>query len=196
MLDDLSSNGSFVNDALVGRNKRRELKDNDEITMFDKATFLFKYPLHREASAFNEKYELMDRLGHGNFAEVFLAVQKTTGHHYAVKVFSKRPDVDERSRTEAVQQEIGILMGVSHPSLLCLKDAFNEKRAIYLVMELVSEGELFNWITTKGKLTENETRKVFRQLFDGIKYLVSSAAPQREPLLTVHSMTGISCTAT
>jgi serine/threonine-protein kinase Chk2 len=43
---------------------------------------------------------------------------------------------------------------------------------VYLVLELAPEGELFNWVVMKQKLTESETRKVFVQLFQGIKYLV------------------------
>ena len=64
-------------------------------------------------------------------------------------------------------------MGVSHPNMLCLKDTFNESDGVYLVLELAPEGELFNWIVMKQKLTEVETRKIFIQLFQGVKYLVS-----------------------
>ena len=71
----------------------------------------------------------------------------------------------------SLQQEIAVLMGVKHPNLLCLKDTFDERKAVYLVLELAAEGELFNLIVMKQKLTEDETRKVFRQLFEGMKYL-------------------------
>ncbi|KFX95425.1 hypothetical protein V490_03895 [Pseudogymnoascus sp. VKM F-3557] len=171
VLEDLSSNGTFVNEALIGRNKRRELKDNDEITILDKARFLFRYPQSRETSAFEEQYEIIDKLGKGHFAEVYLCVEKSTGQRYAVKVFTKNPDLEERSKTEGLQQEIAVLMGVSHPTLLCLKATFDEKHAVYLVLELAVEGELFNLIILKQKLSEDETRKVFIQLFEGIKYL-------------------------
>ena len=80
--------------------------------------------------------------------------------------------MEERSKTEGLQQEIAVLMGVSHPNVLCLKDTFNERNAVYLVLELAAEGELFNYIVMKQKLTENETRKLFTQLFQGVKYLV------------------------
>lgn len=43
---------------------------------------------------------------------------------------------------------------------------------MYLVLELAPEGELFNLIVMKQKLTEEETRKVFVQLFQGMSYLV------------------------
>ncbi|KAI1845713.1 hypothetical protein JX265_008696 [Neoarthrinium moseri] len=171
VLEDLSSNGTFVNEALVGRNQRRELQDQDEIAVMDKARFIFRYPKSRTSSAFLQQYTLLERLGKGHFAEVFLCVEKSTGSKYAVKIFTKHPGMEERSKTDGLQQEIAVLMGVSHPNVLCLKDTFNEKNAVYLVLELAPEGELFNHIVMKQKLSENETRKLFIQLFQGIKYL-------------------------
>ncbi|KAI1390203.1 Pkinase-domain-containing protein [Hypoxylon trugodes] len=171
ILEDLSSNGTFVNEAIVGRNQRRELQAQDEIAVMDKARFIFRYPRSRASSAFLQQYTLLDRLGKGHFAEVYLCVEKSTGQQYAVKIFTMNPGMDERSKTDGLQQEIAVLMGVSHPNVLCLKDTFNEKNAVYLVLELAPEGELFNYIVMKQKLTEAETRKLFIQLFQGIKYL-------------------------
>ncbi|RYC61525.1 hypothetical protein CHU98_g4692 [Xylaria longipes] len=171
IVEDLSSNGTFVNEAIVGRNQRRELQEQDEIAVMDKGRFIFRYPRSRTSSAFLQQYTLLERLGKGHFAEVFLCVEKSTGQRYAVKIFTKHPNMEERSKMDGLQQEIAVLMGVSHPNVLCLKDTFNEKNAVYLVLELAPEGELFNHIVTKQKLSEDETRKLFSQLFQGIKYL-------------------------
>jgi serine/threonine-protein kinase Chk2 len=176
VIEDLSSNGTFVNEGLIGRNNRRELKDQDEITVLDKARFVFRYPQTRETSAFLQQYTLLEKLGKGHFAEVFLCVEKSSGQRYAAKIFTKH-ERDERSKTEGLQQEIAVLMGVSHPNMLCLKDTFDEPNAVYLVLELAAEGELFNWIVMKQKLTEEETRHVFIQLFQGVKYLVCFPDP-------------------
>lgn len=173
IVEDLSSNGTFVNEAIIGRNQRRELKENDEIAVLDKARFIFKYPKTRQTSQFLQQYTLLEQLGKGHFAEVFLCVEKATGKRYAVKVFTKTPGMEERSKTDGLQQEIAVLMGVSHPNVLCLKDTFNEQNAVFLVLELAPKGELFNHIVMKQKLSEDETRKLFTQLFQGIKYLVS-----------------------
>ncbi|KAF4824091.1 putative serine/threonine-protein kinase fhkC [Colletotrichum tropicale] len=171
ILEDLSSNGTYVNEANVGRNKRRELQEQDEIAVLDKARFIFRYPKSRQTSAFLQQYTLLEKLGKGHFAEVFLCVEKSTGQRYAVKIFTKTAGMEERSKQEGLQQEIAVLMGVSHPNVLCLKDTFNERNAVYLVLELAPEGELFNFIVMKQKLTEDESRKLFTQLFQGIKYL-------------------------
>jgi serine/threonine-protein kinase CHEK2 len=172
VLEDLSSNGTFVNEAIVGRNKRRELEDGDEITILDMARFMFRYPRRKcEGSAFRSRFRLLQQLGKGHFATVYLCVEKATGFKYAVKKFERRMGDSQRSQTEGLQQEIAVLMSVSHPNVLCLKDTFDEIDGVYLILELAPEGELFNWIVMKQKLSEDETRKVFIQLFQGIKYL-------------------------
>ncbi|KAB5580825.1 kinase-like domain-containing protein [Coniochaeta sp. 2T2.1] len=171
VLEDLSSNGTFVNEAIVGRNHRRELQEQDEIAVLDKARFIFRYPKTRKTSAFLQQYTMLEKLGKGHFAEVYLCVEKATGKRYAVKIFTKTPGLEERAKNEGLQLEIAVLMGVSHPNVLCLKDTFNEHNAVYLVLELAPEGELFNFIVMKQKLSENECRKLFTQLFQGVKYL-------------------------
>ncbi|KAG6007788.1 hypothetical protein E4U21_005507 [Claviceps maximensis] len=170
-VQDLSANGTFVNEAFVGK-ETRELEDQDEIAvMGDKGRFIFRYPHNRHGNVFLNEYILLNKLGKGHFAEVHLCIEKSSGQRYAVKIFSDPPGVENRSKTEGLQQEIAILMSVSHPNVLCLKDTFNERERVYIVLELASEGELFNYIVMKQKLSEQETRKLFLQLFEGIKYL-------------------------
>ncbi|PIA90995.1 putative serine/threonine-protein kinase fhkC [Cercospora beticola] len=172
VLEDLSGNGTYVNDQLIGRNKRRELQDGDEISIVSDARFIFRYPRTKESgSGFRQQYTIQGQLGKGHFATVYLCCEKSTGMRYAVKKFEKRSGPGEKSKVEGLQQEIAVLMGVSHPNVLCLKETFDEADGVYLVLELAPEGELFNWIVMKQKLSEVETRKLFIQLFQGIKYL-------------------------
>ncbi|KAE8326811.1 cytochrome P450 [Aspergillus sergii] len=180
IMEDLSSNGTFINDAIVGRNKHRELEDGDEVTILDEARFVFRYPRTRETSGFRQQYRLLQQLGKGHFATVYLCAERSTGTQYAVKVFEKRPGDSQKSQVDALQQEIGLLMGVSHPNLLCLKDTFDESDGVYLVLELAPEGELFNLIVSKQKFSETETRHIFVQLFEGLKYLHDRGVVHRD----------------
>ena len=148
--------------------------DGDQISVLDQARFMFYYSQNRESNAFKQQYRILQQLGKGHFATVYLCVERATGIQFAVKKFEKRPGDNEKSKTDGLQQEIGVLKSVSHPNMLCLKDTFDEEDGVYLVLELAPEGELFNTIVMKQKLSEEETRKVFIQLFQGIKYLVSS----------------------
>ncbi|KAL3493133.1 lanosterol 14-alpha-demethylase [Aspergillus germanicus] len=171
ILEDLSSNGTFVNDAIVGRNKHRELEDGDEVTILDEARFVYRYPRTKNINGFRQQYRVLQQLGKGHFATVYLCVERATGTQYAVKMFEKRLGDSQKSQNESLMQEVGLLMSVSHRNLLCLKDTFDESDGVYLVLELAPEGELFNMIISKQKFTENETRHIFLQLFEGLKYL-------------------------
>ncbi|KAF2222203.1 kinase-like domain-containing protein [Elsinoe ampelina] len=175
VVEDLSGNGTFVNDGYVGRNKRRELNDGDEIAILDVARFVFRYPRRRETNGFRQQYNIETALGKGHFATVYLCTEKSTGMRYAVKHFERRVRghnaAEDKSKIDGLQQEIAVLMSVSHPNMLCLKDTFNESDGVYLVLELAPEGELFNWIVLKGRLSEADTRRIFVQLFQGVKYL-------------------------
>ncbi|KAL8651400.1 MAG: hypothetical protein Q9226_004725 [Calogaya cf. arnoldii] len=170
IVEDLSSNGTFVNEVMIGRNKRHELEDGDEISILDQARFTFRYPISRDGNAFRKQYRILQQLGKGHFATVYLCVERASGMQFAVKRFEKRPG-DSQSKMDGLQQEIGVLKAISHPNVLCLQETFDEEDGVYLVLELAPEGELFNTIVMKQKLSENETRNVFVQLFQGIKYL-------------------------
>lgn len=183
IVEDLSANGTFVNEAFIGRNKRRELKDGDEIAIVDAARFVFRYPQNMHTDGFRQQFTIQEQLGKGHFATVYLCIERSTGTRFAVKKFEKRNSPSERSKMEGLQQEIAVLMSVNHPSLLCLKATFDETDAVFLVLELAPEGELFNYIITKHKLTEAEARNIFCQLLQGLKYLVSTMLAGTRPLL-------------
>ncbi|KAK6340710.1 hypothetical protein TWF696_009034 [Orbilia brochopaga] len=172
IVEDLSSNGTWIGGSIIGRNNRRELRNGDEIKLVDGVRFMFRYPQQQVIGSFSDYFEIPANgtLGAGHFATVFVAIEKSTGQKYAVKVFKKRRKDDGRGQM-GLQQEIAVLMSVHHPNVLCLKETFDEDDGIYLVLELASEGELFNLIIEKGKLSEEETRKLFSQLLSGLKYL-------------------------
>lgn len=194
VIEDLSSNGTFVNDVMIGRNKRQELEDGDQISILDQARFTFRYPVSRDGNAFRQQYRILQQLGKGHFATVYLCVERNTGMQFAVKRFEKRPG-DSQSKTDGLQQEIGVLKAISHPNVLCLQETYDEDDGVYLVLELAPEGELFNTIVMKQKLSEEESRSVFIQLFQGIKYLVSATSlSQLFTCLTGPSMNEISST--
>ena len=109
ILEDLSSNGTFVNEAIVGRNKRRELMDGDQISVLNEARFMFYYAQNRESNAFKQQYRILQQLGKGHFATVYLCVERATGIQFAVKRFEKRPGDNEKSRTDGLQQESGVI---------------------------------------------------------------------------------------
>ncbi|KIH66448.1 hypothetical protein ANCDUO_03225 [Ancylostoma duodenale] len=55
-------------------------------------------------------------------------------------------------------------MKLRHPNIVQLYDTYEEKQYVYLVMELVTGGELFDRIVAKGSYTEKDASHLIRQL--------------------------------
>lgn len=69
-----------------------------------------------------------------------------------------------------IKREIATLKVVRHPNIVRLYEVLASKTKIYMVLEYVNGGELFDKIASKGKLPENEGRRLFQQLIDGVSY--------------------------
>ncbi|KAI5304971.1 hypothetical protein KEM56_005581 [Ascosphaera pollenicola] len=104
VLEDLSGNGTFVNGRLVGKNNCCELSHRDAVSCVKDATFIFEYPRSALASTrFQISYHLAERLGHGQYGSVHVAIEKQTGARYAVKHLVNIPS--SQSLVNIVQQK-------------------------------------------------------------------------------------------
>ncbi|KAF7594587.1 hypothetical protein BBP40_008854 [Aspergillus hancockii] len=169
-LSDLSTTGTFVNGAILGCNKHHVLEDGDVISIEDGESFLFRYPIVRDRQSFHQRYEKCGQLGKGHFATVYLCVERTTSIRYAAKLFERLLD-SKQTEIDNLVSEIALSNRINHPNLLHLKETFEESEGLYLIHELAPEGELFNYIVLKQKLSEDEARHIFRQLFEAVQYL-------------------------
>ena len=64
----------------------------------------------------------------------------------------------------AVKREIKILRLFMHPHIIRLYEVIDTPADIYVVMEYVKSGELFDYIVEKGRLQEEEARRFFQQV--------------------------------
>ena len=91
-----------------------------------------------------------------------------------------KPQIKGCSDTNRMIKEIEILKSVKHPHVIQLYEIIETETQIYLIMEYASKGELFNYIVTKEKLSEDEACKFFHQLISGIEYLHSIGIAHRD----------------
>ncbi|KAM7463214.1 hypothetical protein LguiA_031335 [Lonicera macranthoides] len=125
------------------------------------------------------KYELGKTLGEGNFGKVKYARNVETGQPYAVKILEKKRIV-ELNITDQIKREIGTLKLLKHPNVVRLHEVLASKTKIYMVLEYVNGGELFERIASKGRLSEVSGRKLFQQLIDGVSYCHNKGAFHRD----------------
>jgi len=100
---------------------------------------------------------------------VKLAKHSDTGMEYAIKILDKG-DIKANELTVNVRREIAIMKALNHKNIVNLREVLSSKSKLYIVMDLVRGGELFDMIERKGELDESLARKYFQQLIDGIDY--------------------------
>lgn len=126
-------------------------------------------------SSFRQQYHLLDKLGKGHEATIYLCRDKARGFRYGAKVYQKPAKWTRRNlaQRDSILQEIKGLSTLQHPNILNLIDVMNEDERTYVVLELAAEGELFNWIVSKEKATEPQARAISSQIMSAIQYIVS-----------------------
>ncbi|KAG1359486.1 Serine/threonine protein kinase OSK1 [Cocos nucifera] len=109
-------------------------------------------------------YKLGKTLGIGSFGKVKIAEHALTGHKVAIKILNRRK-IKSMEMEEKVRREIKILRLFMHPHIIRLYEVIETQTDIYVVMEYVKSGELFDYIVEKGRLQEDEARRFFQQFF-------------------------------
>eukprot|EP00245_Coleochaete_scutata_P001531 TRINITY_DN11908_c0_g1_i1.p1 TRINITY_DN11908_c0_g1~~TRINITY_DN11908_c0_g1_i1.p1 ORF type:complete len:559 (+),score=106.05 TRINITY_DN11908_c0_g1_i1:66-1679(+) len=114
-------------------------------------------------------YRLGKTLGIGSFGKVKVADHVMTGHKVAIKILNRKK-IKMMDMEEKVRREIKILRLFMHPHIIRLYEVIETPSDIYVVMEYVKSGELFDYIVEKGRLLEDEARRFFQQIVSGVEY--------------------------
>ncbi|XP_077194070.1 calcium/calmodulin-dependent protein kinase type 1D isoform X2 [Paroedura picta] len=104
----------------------------------------------------------------GAFSEVVLAENRSTGKLFAVKCIPKKA---LKGKESSIENEIAVLRKIKHENIVALEDIYESPNHLYLVMQLVSGGELFDRIVEKGFYTEKDASTLIRQVLDAVYYL-------------------------
>ena len=112
-------------------------------------------------------YELCEVLGEGSFATVRRARHTKTGHEFAVKCLDKQ-QIEKQHMSKQLKREIAIMRLIKHPRVVQFYEVLASKTKIYLVLELVTGGELFDLLVKERGFGENKARFFFRQLVEGV----------------------------
>jgi serine/threonine protein kinase len=114
-------------------------------------------------------YEIGKTLGVGSFGQVKLGIHIPTGAKVAIKILN-RSKIRSLDMEQKVRREIKILRLFDHPHIIRLYEVIDTPTDIFVIMEYVSGGELFDYIVMKGRLAEAEARRFFQQILTGIEY--------------------------
>ncbi|NXO02902.1 KCC1G kinase, partial [Rhinopomastus cyanomelas] len=130
----------------------------------------------KQTSNIRKTFIFMEALGSGAFSEVFLVKQRSTGQLFALKCIKKSP----LTRDSSLENEIAVLKKIKHENIVTLEDIYESTTHFYLVMQLVSGGELFDRILERGVYTEKDASGVIHQVLTAVKYLHENGIVHRD----------------
>ncbi|XP_048465968.1 calcium/calmodulin-dependent protein kinase type 1D [Rhincodon typus] len=122
----------------------------------------------KQADDIKNIFEFKEVLGTGAFSEVVMAKEKMTGKMFAIKCIPKKA---LKGKESSIENEIAVLRRIKHENIVALEDIYESPNHLYLVMQLVSGGELFDRIVEKGFYTEKDASTLIRQVLDAVQYL-------------------------
>ena len=114
-------------------------------------------------------------LGKGAFGEVWKVTHENSKKVYCIKMMTKR-DIFEQKLINQINKEIGIMYNINHPYSVKLYNHFEDNEKLYLIMELASNGNLYNFIQNNKNQkikTKEMIKKIIIQVIEIIKYLHS-----------------------
>ncbi|XP_030643779.1 serine/threonine-protein kinase DCLK2 isoform X1 [Chanos chanos] len=120
------------------------------------------------SSSILEKYKVGKVIGDGNFAVVKECVERSSGKEFALKIIDKAKC---RGKEHLIENEVAVLRRVKHPNIIMLIEEVDTPSELYLVMELVKGGDLFDAITSSTKYTERDASAMVFNLAGALKYL-------------------------
>ncbi|KAJ3445715.1 serine/threonine-protein kinase dclk3 [Anaeramoeba flamelloides] len=126
---------------------------------------------------FDNSYQVQEKVGDGTFSVVKKAKHKLTNEIYAVKILKKSQLTNQK---KLIENEIEILGNLDHPNVIKVKEIFDTPKKIFIVMEYVSGGELFQKLQQDEKFSEKQTSKIIKMILLALQYLHKNQIVHRD----------------
>lgn len=124
--------------------------------------------------SFEDTYTISKELGCGATSKVFKCIHNGTGQAWAVKIINKNVE------KKVIRTEIGVLLKIQHPNVIRMKDIYETQSQIYIVLELVTGGELFDRVVSRGHYSEKDAAKAVKEMLIAVKYLHDNGVIHRD----------------
>ena len=132
---------------------------------------------NNKSSNQNCNYELINRnnfkfisiIGQGGFGKVWKVELKKTNQEYAMKEISKLKIIDKNSEKN-IKSERNLLSKMCHPFIITMHYSFQDNENLYLILDLLSGGDLRYHINKKIKFTEEQAKFIIGCTILGLEY--------------------------
>ena len=129
---------------------------------------------------FHEQFKPKKKIGKGNFASVYLAEKLESGRSFAVKAFSKEAAYSEDKGKECLIKEIEVMRALGHRSCMRLEEVFESENSLYIVVELLEGGQLYDKVKAKHHFRPQEVRAVVHSILQGLREMHAKRIMHRD----------------
>ncbi|NXN25977.1 NUAK2 kinase, partial [Nycticryphes semicollaris] len=133
---------------------------------------------HHHKHNLKHRYEFLETLGKGTYGKVKKARERS-GKLVAIKSIRKDKIKDEQDLVH-IRREIEIMSSLNHPHIIAVHEVFENSSKIVIVMEYASKGDLYDYISERQRLTEQEARHFFRQVVSAVYYCHKNGIVHRD----------------
>ncbi|KAF2885659.1 hypothetical protein ILUMI_20510 [Ignelater luminosus] len=125
--------------------------------------------LHNHRKKLKQRFDIIKKLGQGTYGKVQLGINKETGQEVAIKTI-KKSKIETEADLVRIRREIQIMSSVQHPNIIHIYEVFENREKMVLVMEYAAGGELYDYLSERKVLSEEEARRIFRQIATACYY--------------------------
>lgn len=133
---------------------------------------------------FSAVYTKGIQLGVGYTSKVYRCTHKESGQVFACKEINKMKLNQKSSRSGSLlarlRVEIEICRRINHPHIVRIHEVFEDERMVYLVMDHMEGGELFDQIIARGSLSEQEAADIVQKICQALHYLHEQGISHRD----------------
>jgi len=124
------------------------------------------------------QYFLFDTLGRGGLGKVKLGIDENSGEHVAIKLMDKSV-LESVGISSDFKKEQLLMKSLQNDNIVPIKDVISNQSTIYLVMDLLTGGEIISKVAIEGAYGEDIAREYFKQILNALDYCLKRGISHR-----------------
>jgi hypothetical protein len=133
----------------------------------------------QQRETLHSRFEFKQTLGKGTYGKVKLALDKRKNEQVAIKTI-KKSRIENPHDLARIRREIDFMTSLNHPYIIKIKEVYESREKIILVMEYASGGELYDYLNRMKRIPESQARAIFRQIVSAVHFLHKVNRPMND----------------
>ncbi|CAF1003713.1 unnamed protein product [Rotaria sordida] len=133
----------------------------------------------QQRETLHSRFDFKQTLGKGTYGKVKLALDKRKNEQVAIKTI-KKSRIENPHDLARIRREIDFMTSLNHPYIIKVKEVYESREKIILVMEYASGGELYDYLNRMKRIPESQARAIFRQIVSAVHFLHKNQIVHRD----------------